>query len=333
MDKKFSFNEVTYEYCQKDPLFSNYTLEELTGKVPTACSHTDDPVSRFENARADLTKDFSDILRIFSMDGFRDDFKVNNQYCFSKTDLIFVVELIRRYRTSYIWKKEIKKILNYPLDKRNFIVRFQNSKSPSDFAVELNFAVEGFLVMHDSLEHISEESKKAFKKALQISTQYMTINLIQNFFKKIVYIGSLYPTSEEVNHSINGVLLNDYNQWLEEVTKKLENFIDDNAKEWTQQKDVRMHEFDQWLDQNPPVKLRIISDCIEHMRQFIQENYPGYRLDDNLDVSFDKSDNKTCQKARIETSKEREILEKALKNEYHEHPKELTLLLQFYHMI
>lgn len=232
MEKKFSFDDVTYEYCQRNSLFFNYTLEELTGRVPIARSHKDDPVSRFENAYADLAEDFSDILRTFSIDSFSSDFKLNKQYRFSKTDLIFVVELIWRYRTSYIWKTEIKKMLNVPLDRRNFIVAFQNSKNPFDFADELNFAVEGFLIMHDSLEHISEESKNAFKKALQVSTQYMTINVMQDFIKRIVYIGSLYPTLEEVNLSANDMLLNDYNQWLGEFNTALNNCINDYASTW-----------------------------------------------------------------------------------------------------
>lgn len=236
MEKKFSFNDVTYEYYQRDSLFSNYTLEELMGTIPIARSHKDDPVSRFKNACADLAENFSDILRIFNIDSFDGDFKVNNQYCFSKTDLIFVVELIWRYRTSYIWKTEIKKMLNAPFDQRNFIVAFQNSKNPFDFADELNFAVEGFLIMHDSLEHISEESKTDFKKAVQISTQYMTINLMQNFIKRIVCIGSLYPASEEVKHSVNGMLLNDYNQWLGEFNTALNNCINDYSSTWMRKK-------------------------------------------------------------------------------------------------
>lgn len=185
----------------------------LTGKKAASV-----PVTEFEQARQDFTKDFRDIVRIFCIEDFIEDFKINGEYQFTFADRDFLVTLVNHYRTKQAWIKALKKAFNYPLDKRNFenlnleyFCKFQHSDELID---ELRFAVEGFLEMYNRLETVSEDAKKKFEQTIQIATQYPTMAFKQFFSNRIFDMCTSAITLEDVTHSLDGVILNDYYQWL-----------------------------------------------------------------------------------------------------------------------
>ena len=181
MERKFNFYDVTYEYLKDDYPALYQSLDELTGKCPLINSPQDDtdPVGTFNNYLTDLSQDFSNLLKIFGIEKFRENFKTNGRYQFSWDDVIFLAGLLRRYHQKYVWKKEIKRIVSQPCEKRGFAQLYQASKDPEAFADEVAFSVSGFLIMYRSLDGISDESKTEFQKALLTSTQYQAIDLMR----------------------------------------------------------------------------------------------------------------------------------------------------------
>lgn len=160
MKEKFNFYDVTYEYLKDDYPALYHSLDELTGKCPLINSPQDDtdPIGTFNNYRTDLSQDFSNLLKIFGIEKFRENFKMNGRYQFSRDDVIFLAELLHRYRQKYVWKKEIKRIISQLCEKRGFAQLYQVSKDPEAFA---------------------DESKTEFQKTLLTSTQYQAIDLMR----------------------------------------------------------------------------------------------------------------------------------------------------------
>ena len=196
MKERYNFYDVTYEYLKEDYPVLYHSLDELTGKCPMIISLQDDtdPVGTFNNYRTDLSRDFSNLLKIFGIEKFRKNFKTNGKYQFSKEDVIFLAELLRRYRQKYVWKKEIKHIINRPDEKRSFAQLYQASKEPEAFADEVAFSINGFLTMYRSLDGVSDESKLEFQKTLLTSTQYPAIDLMQQCKQIAKKICKLYQT-------------------------------------------------------------------------------------------------------------------------------------------
>ena len=160
MERTINFIQVVYEYYKNEPPYSDFTLEELLEKeILTGKKAASVPVTEFEQARQDFTKDFRDIVRIFCIEDFIEDFKINGEYQFTFADRDFLVTLVNHYRTKQAWIKALKKAFNYPLDKRNFenlnleyFCKFQHS---DELIAELRFAVEGFLADHTNRNTVS----------------------------------------------------------------------------------------------------------------------------------------------------------------------------------
>ena len=147
-------------------------------------------------------------MRIFCIEDFIEDFKINGEYQFTFADRDFLVTLVNHYRTKQAWIKALKKAFNYPLDKRNFenlnreyFCKFQHS---DELIAELRFAVEGFLEMYNRLETISKDAKKKFEQTIQIATQYPIMAFKQFFSKRIFNMCTSAITLEDVTHSLDG---------------------------------------------------------------------------------------------------------------------------------
>ena len=75
MERRFNFNDVTYEYLKDDYPALYHSLDELTGHEPLkpVPEDSDDPIRIFNEDRRNLTKDLTDILGIFSIEDYRED--------------------------------------------------------------------------------------------------------------------------------------------------------------------------------------------------------------------------------------------------------------------
>ena len=112
MERTINFIQVVYEYYKNEPPYSDFTLEELLEKeILTGKKAASVPVTEFEQARQDFTKDFRDIVRIFCIEDFIEDFKINGEYQFTFADRDFHVTLVNHYRTKQAWIKALKKRL------------------------------------------------------------------------------------------------------------------------------------------------------------------------------------------------------------------------------
>ena len=97
MERTINFIQVVYEYYKNEPPYSDFTLEELLEKeILTGKKAASVPVTEFEQARQDFTKDFRDIVRIFCIEDFIEDFKINGEYQFTFADRDFLVTLLSR---------------------------------------------------------------------------------------------------------------------------------------------------------------------------------------------------------------------------------------------
>ena len=334
-ERKYNFYDVAYEYLKDDYPANYHTVEELTGKVPLIPSPNDDtdPIGTFENFRKDLSKDLSDIMKIFGIESFSKDFKINGEYQFTQKDVSFLANTLRHYRQMLVWKKGIKHALNYTLEKRNFIQLYQKSAEPYAFAKEVTQTAKGLLSMYTSLDTVSETSKKAFQKALTVATQYPSLNLLLMCWELGQNVLDTCPSSEDLQNSINGILLSDYNQWLDMVTYKLNRCLNSCRRIWYKKKKTRIKEYNDWLKSTDHDKAEIVSDCIERMRQYIEQKYPGYLLTDDLDIIPAKTPSSKCKQIRQETCDVRSMLQDALSHEFQEHNVEFTVFAEYYQLI
>ena len=334
-ERKYNFYDVAYEYLKDDYPANYHTVEELTRKVSLIPSPNDDtdPIGTFENFRKDLSKDLSDIMKIFGIESFSNDFKINGEYQFTKKDVTFLANTLRHYRQMLVWKKRIKHALNYTLEKRNFIQLYQESAEPYAFAKEVTQTAKGLLSMYTSLDTVSETSKKAFQKALTVATQYPSLNLLLMCWELGQNVLDTCPSSEDLQNSINGILLSDYNQWLDMVTCKLNRCLNSSRRIWYKKKKTRIKEYNDWLKSTDHGKAEIVSGCIERMRQYIEQKYPGYLLTDDLDITPAKETSRKCKQIRQETCDVQSMLKDALSHEFQEHKVEFTVLAEYYHLI
>ena len=334
-ERKYNFYDVAYEYLKDDYPANYHTVEELTRKVPLIPSPNDDtdPIGTFENTRKDLSKDLSDIMKIFGIESFSKDFKINGEYQFTQKDVSFLANTLRHYRQMLVWKKGIKHALNYTLEKRNFIQLYQESADPSVFAEEVNRTARGFLSMYSSLNTVSETAKKAFQKAMAVATQYPSLNVLLMCSELGQNALDICPSPEDLQSSINGVLLSDYNQWLDTVAYKLNRCFNSCCKTWNKKKTTRKKEYNDWLRSIAHGKAEIVSGCIERMRQYIEQKYPGYLLNDDLDIIPAKTTSSKCKQIRQETCDVRSMLQDALSHEFQEHKVEFTVFAEYYQLI
>lgn len=115
--KKVQFYEVAYEYLKDDYPANYHTVEELTRKVPLIPSPNDDtdPIGTFENSRKDLSKDLSDIMKIFGIESFSNDFKINGEYQFTQKMSPSLPILYGITARCWFGKRELSMLLITPL--------------------------------------------------------------------------------------------------------------------------------------------------------------------------------------------------------------------------
>ena len=337
MERTINFIQVVYEYYKNEPPYSDFTLEELLEKeIPTGKKAASVPVAEFEQARQDFTKDFRDIVRIFCIEDFIEDFKINGEYQFTFADRDFLVTLVNHYRTKQAWIKALKKAFNYPLDKRNFenlnreyFCKFQHS---GELIAELRFAVEGFLEMYNRLETISKDAKKKFEQTIQIATQYPIMAFKQFFSNRIFDMCTSAITLEDVTHSLDGVILNDYYQWLHTTASQLDSVISNAQDSLIAIRKERAKEFQNAM--NKEAELRIVSECAERLNQYVREHCPE-ALDEH-DEWEDSSMKRTLaesKKQRTKNSRHRQVWKDALMNEQKNHPEAFEIMAKFYNII
>lgn len=333
MERNFNFYDVTYEYLKDDYPALYHSLDELTGKAPLkpAPEDGDDPIRIFTERRRSLTKDLTDILRIFSIENFREDFKNNREYQLSENDVHFLATLLTHYNKMTVWKKEIKHALNYNVDKRNFIQLYQQSQEPVVFAREVNFAARGFLDLYNALDDVPEIKKQAFHKALLIATQYPTLDLQAQCAQVALDICALYPTQEDVTQSINGELLMDYNRFLDQVTAKLKSLVNEAQAQWDCQKKTRQEEYHQWLE-NPENAVIIVNNCIQRILEYVTQKYPSCNLTDDLEIIPAKTRSDECKQIRKETCDVKAALQEAIAFVSQEYKLEFDIFVKFYHL-
>ena len=334
MERKYNFYNVAYEYCKEDYPAMYHTLDELTGKCPLIHLPEDgaDPIGTFKELRNGLNADFLDILKIFSLEDFFNAFKEDGNYLFTEQDVAFLAALLHHSRQKYVWKKDIKHILNYPLDKRNFILICQASKEPNEFAEEVNFAARGFLAMYQSLDTVSESSKKAFQKQLIISSQYPTLNLRNQCEQIAQDICALYPTDENVSQSINGILLLDYADLLDQTLDRLKQCVSESQDTMKQLETKRREEFNQLLKSNL-VKQEMINDTHERIVAYVRKKYPGYSLNQDFDIVPENATAAQCKQRRKDACEVKQTLEEAFTIEIQNHPVEFTNFAKHFHII
>lgn len=332
MERKYNFYNVTYEYCKDDYPALYHTLDELTEKCPLIPSPEDgtDPIATFKNLRDSLNSDFLDILKIFSVEGFFNDFKENGAYLFNEQDVTFLATVLHHYRQEYVWKKDIKRLPNYPIDKRNCIQIYQESKAPEKFAEEVDFTARGLLAMYQSLETVSESSKEACKQQLIISSQYPTLNLHNQCIRIAQDICALYPIAKEVNQSINGILLLDYADLLDKTLTQLKLCVSESRIYMEQLKEERQKEYYQWLNQNSNVP-SIVSAVIDRINRYVSIEFPDYSFTEEPN-RFPQKTNQ-CKEVRNENCRLRERFKEAIAIEAQEHNAEFNIFAKYYHII
>ena len=75
------------------------------------------------------------------------------------------------------------------------------------------------------------------------------------------------------------------------------------------------------------------ADKFTNNRQYIEQKYPGYLLNDDLDITPAKETSRKCKQIRQETCDVRSMLQDALSHEFQEHKVEFTVFAEYYQLI
>lgn len=204
-------------------------FEKINSKKP--CGEIDNNVEyakiEFNSKYTELNEYFIDILQIFGVSPFTQVWK-NRQgrYEFYEDEIKFFCELLYRYAECDIWKK-IRKVQNLFFDG---FIRIYEESDGYKLLQELIFVVNGFFEIYNKRTHGNTEKVEYFRKVLYIHTQVLQIRWMEGMKVAIFNIATL--GIEDINYSLSGSLLEDYQDYLDTLKVKVDNVIKEENKKW-----------------------------------------------------------------------------------------------------
>ena len=179
-----------------------------------------------------------DILKIFALTQFTEHWKKQNGgYQFDKDEAEFLAELLFRYSDQKIWKS-IKKVSNQNFDGFIKIYREQNGE---ELLAELKFVIEGFLEICENREGRESERYEQVKNTLMIYTQYHQLQWMKQMQDAIYSVPIL--TMDDVEHSVGGCILGDYQTFLRGTGDIIKNIVKDANADWEKKRQKHREEF------------------------------------------------------------------------------------------
>lgn len=315
-EKVFSLRELVFIYLrdyQKDVLYKDISYEQIdSGKNEINDEKIRTASIAFQSNNSNISRDIIDIFRIFKIDIFLKEWKVNpKEYIFYRSDVEFLCSVLYKYKNDNVWKK-IKKVNNSRFD--GFVNLYKQDDS-AKLLKELRNIFDGFVSMYERRNEGQHEKIEDFKNNLLIQTQLRQIEGMEEI-KRILF--SLPTLSlDEVYQSLGGKLLQDYQRFLEIVKEKLSYVINQATDIWEENVEDKKKEFDRML-KRPHQNPELFNNAIQHLIQLIKENKENKEIGEYIDAIFnekqvDENNNKKDEKKeRLFQTRVREIIEKTV---------------------
>lgn len=233
--KCYTLEEVIYLYYAEKKGYSDYKetgFDEM--KEEDGEKHR-----KFRIDYKNANNNFNDILKIFALTQFTEHWKKQNGgYQFDKDEAEFLSELLFRYSDKKIWKL-IKKVNNQNFDGFIKIYREQNGE---ELMAELEFVIKGFLEICENREGRESDRYMQVENTLRIYTQYYQLQWIRQMQDAIYSVPTL--TVNDVEHSVGGCILGDFQMFLRETGDTIKNMVEDAKVAWGEKKQKCREEFD-----------------------------------------------------------------------------------------
>lgn len=318
------FNTITYEFLKPEYPCDKYSLEELLnhGKNKSEDNSRTEYLDRnnakvrFLTARDDLQKDFKDICRMFQVEFFLEELKHSGRFGFEESDLSFIIEILKKYRTNKIWRNYLKKVRNY--QENRFYNLFLESECSMEFVDELEFAVDGFCRLYsNNVESVNK--REVFREAIHISTQLNLIDWVCRMRNGVSVIPQLLQ--KDVENTISGVLLKDYNDWLKRMQDKTIELWTAFHVQWFEIVLNRKMEYEKMLEES--------SEEIDRFVGAIQKKI-DQRILDEVKETKSKRTNEQGMRKRSDESKKAQIAREEILNAMEKNP---VLALEAYKLL
>lgn len=184
-----------------------------------------------------------DIFRIFGITTYIDEWKKDEKYVFWDNEVNIVCDLVYRYNKSAEWKL-LKKV-----DNRNFdgFLKIYEKNLNLNILLEVIQTVNSLKEMY-IIRHFEDEPQKvdAFINPLLINTQYYKLQWIYNMNRILSVTPNL--TMDEAEKSVGGVLLKDYQEYLDELTKTILLIVGVANDNWNEVKEMRYQQMAKAMD-------------------------------------------------------------------------------------
>lgn len=184
-----------------------------------------------------------DIFRIFGISTFIDEWKKDGEYVFWDNEVNIVCDLVYRYNKSAEWKL-LKKV-----DNRNFdgFIKIYEKNLNLNILLEVIQTVNSLKEMY-IIRHFEDEPQKvdSFINPLLINTQYYKLQWIYNMNRILSFTPNL--TMDEAEKSVGGVLLKDYQEHLDELTKTILLIVNVANDSWNEVKEMRYQQMAKAMD-------------------------------------------------------------------------------------
>lgn len=298
-----TFKYAVYKFLCKleeqsdDKYFSNFTYDDI---LNLNFDNDSDRLDCFENKYKTQNKVFNKITQLLAISNSNLFYEGNNtskNLCnFSETAINFIVDILLKYSSKDSTWKAIKKIDNTKYD--GFIKAYQTVADRKKYISEVEFLINGFLGIAEDRFTKNSIQYSVLRDHLIMITQISQLKWMEQI-TSILYT-SLPVTTEDIENSKLGILLNDRSEYFDILTKSIKGLVNNTNSEWQLLKNKRTEEFTD-LTYNSKV-----SDVIDHLGEIAKE------LDPLSGEEFSKSLNNLPYNEKILTQgKAKKIIEKS----------------------
>lgn len=312
----YTLEEVVYKYLvdkNHDCAVGNISFENIVQqKRKNADNYSE---SKVADGFMNSVKTFStNLMHIVDYLGIKDPFtqckKQNGGYEFSEEDANFLSELMFKftrkkaddededsmYEEIQVWNS-IRKVINQrnkdkymKEQKRDAFVEMYIKNSREVFLREVEFLINGFLDFYKRQVGENSEQYEDYKTVLLMNTSYYKLECIRNI-SDILY-NALPLDWEEINMSKVGVLRNDYELMMRDLTGRIMDVVNMQNGRWESNKQKRIKEYEKFISDGK------VQSATEHLCRKLQELDPelGLELTWEIMTGDDCSDPKTSSR-------------------------------------
>lgn len=216
--------------CTNEKKYSIINYEDISEKRDCANSSYE----IFEDFQTDYknqNKILNKTLKVFGIEDsnimYDAKSQSKNQYDLNDYEVDFISELLFKLNHDDIWKK-IRKVDNRNYD--GFVQLYRKTADREKLISETKFAIDGFLKICERKYSKNSEKYKNFFDQLYLFSQYNRLIWMKE--TESILFNALPINKEDVENSKAGVLLNDYQSYLDKTTSEIQKIINVQNAKW-----------------------------------------------------------------------------------------------------